>query len=57
MLKLQEIKTREQKIFSGGDPRPPNSTLLHFSASLRSLFVVSLSTEKSLKEALSIFDV
>ena len=56
MLKLQEIKSAELKninIFYGRAPRPPqgdNSPLFLFC--LKSLFVVSPSTEKSLIKAL-----
>ena len=55
MLKLQEIKSRELKNtqnFLGEDP-PKGNTSPPFLLSLKSLFVVGPSTEKSLKKVLS----
>ena len=54
MLKLQEIKSRElknTKIFWGWARRPSRRYTFFF-FSLKSLFLVGPSTEKSLKEAL-----
>ena len=50
----QVVRAQKYKNFLGRTPRPPKRyTSPHFLFSLKSLFVVGSSTEKSLKEALS----